>query len=143
MICLLALLVFAVMGIFSATHRALAKEAFDCVFRRVTLRPCNTGLDKRIKMKIVGKVLKRSVRAAKFLNTHFEMISWFFTIVTVVSLFYSALAVYNLYTFGTCTPSEPGACPLNFNATEACKTEGANTAAVNAIAVFVSNVIRV
>ena len=56
MICFVALAVFAVMGLFSAKYRPYAKEAFDCVFRRLTLRKCESGLDKRIKSKLTGKI---------------------------------------------------------------------------------------
>ena len=33
MICLIALIIFGVLAIFSASYRPLAKEAFDCVLR--------------------------------------------------------------------------------------------------------------
>lgn len=104
MICLIALAVFAVCGIFSAKYRSWAKEAFDCVFRRITLRPCNTAFDKKVQAKIVGKMLQRNVRAAAFINKYFELISWIFTIIMIVSLIYSAIAVYNLVVHGTCDP---------------------------------------
>ena len=52
MACLIALIIFGIMGIFSASHRALAKEAFICVFKRVTFRPCDTGFKEKIKGKI-------------------------------------------------------------------------------------------
>ncbi len=50
--CVVALVVLSIMGIFSASNRALAKEAFDCVFRRITLRPCPTGFDEKIKARV-------------------------------------------------------------------------------------------
>jgi hypothetical protein len=37
MICLIALVVFGIMSIFSVGFRPLAKESFNCVFRRLTL----------------------------------------------------------------------------------------------------------
>ena len=51
MACLIALIIFGIMGIFSASHRALAKEAFICVFKRVTFRPCDTGFKEKIKLR--------------------------------------------------------------------------------------------
>jgi hypothetical protein len=57
MFCIVAFAVLSILGIFSATNRALAKEALDCVLRRVTLRPCNTGFDEKIKAKILGSVI--------------------------------------------------------------------------------------
>ena len=102
MICIIALAVFGIMGLFSATHREMAKEAFDCVFRRVTLRPCNTGFDEKMKGMIVGKILLKSPTAAKYVNRHFELLSWLFLAITVVSLAYSAWGAYNYWAYGNC-----------------------------------------
>lgn len=111
-LCIVALVVFAVMAVFSAKYRPLALEAFECVARRVTLRPCETGLDQRIKAKVLAKILAHSPKAARLINQNFELLSWAFTILFFVSLAYSLLAVYNLYFFGTCTPENPGACVI-------------------------------
>ena len=110
MICILALVVFGILGIFSATHRTMAKEAFDCVFRRITLRPCNSGFDQKMKGKIVGKLINKSPRTAGFVNKHFELLSWIMVAVFFVSMIYSGYAVYNLGVHGTCTPENPDAC---------------------------------
>lgn len=102
MICIIALIVFSILGIFSATHRALAKEAFDCVLRRVTFRPCTTGFSEKIKGKIIGKLLTKSVVVAKFFNKHFEIISWVFVILTIGSTFFVIKGGYNFYLYGSC-----------------------------------------
>jgi len=102
MICLIALLVFGVLGIFSAAHRKIALEAFECVFKRVTLRPCDSGLDKRLKSQITGKLVKRNLRLAKFIFRHFEAISWVFTILLIGSIIYSGISIYNLAVHGNC-----------------------------------------
>ncbi len=102
MICIIALVVFSVLGVFSLQYRKLAIEAFDCVFRRATLRPCTTGFDQRMRAKIVGKLLVKSPRAAKAVKTHFELLSWTFTIIMFVSLFVTATSVYNLAVYGNC-----------------------------------------
>ena len=60
MFCIVAFIVLSIISIFSVSHRALAKEAFDCVFRRVTLRPCNTGFQEKMKAQITGKLLMKS-----------------------------------------------------------------------------------
>jgi thiol-disulfide isomerase/thioredoxin len=121
MICIIALVVFGVLGLFSVGYRSLAKEAFSCVFRRMTLRPCETGFDQRMKAKVVSKILSRSHRAARFVNNHFEALSWIFTIAMFASLGYSAYSLYNLATLGTCDPVS-GQCPfgtIRVNATNA------------------------
>ena len=122
MFCLIALIVFSVLGIFSATHRQLAKEAFDCVFRRITLRPCNTGFDQKIKGKVVGKLLNRTPKLAKNIHRFWEPISWVLVIVFFVSLFLSGQTVYNLIKYKTCDPADPQNCILSSQ--EECSPSG-------------------
>lgn len=100
--CLVALIVFGIMGIFSASQRALAKEALDCVFKRVTFRPCNTGFAEKVKGKLLAKVLKRSTFLAKVLNKYYEIFSWIFFILMVGSTVWVLNGVYNFYVYGSC-----------------------------------------
>lgn len=102
MICIIALVVFSILGIFSATHRAMAKEALDCVFRRITLRPCDTGFNEKIKGRIIGKILNRSVRLARFFDKRLEIISWIFMILTLTSAIFIIRGGYNYYMYGSC-----------------------------------------
>jgi thiol-disulfide isomerase/thioredoxin len=102
MICLIALVVFGILGIFSAKYRQISFKAFDCVFRRMTLRPCNSGLDHQLKTGVVGFLSRRSVKAARFTVKHFEIISWIFTILMIVSLFFSVKGVYYYVVYGNC-----------------------------------------
>lgn len=113
MICIIALVVFGILGIFSTTHREYARDAFDCVFRRVTLRPCNTGFDQKMRGKIVGRIFTHSPKVAGAVNKHFEAISWFFTILMIASFAYTAYGMYNLAVFGTCDPANPQNCVFN------------------------------
>ena len=113
MICIIALAVFAVLGIFSVKYRVLSKEAFNCVFRRMTLRKCETGFDKKMKAGIVSHLMKKSHFAAKMMHRHFEAISWFFTIMMFVSMYYTGLGAYNYATFGNCNGELGGFCIFN------------------------------
>jgi len=128
MACIIALIVFSVMGLFSATHRQLAKEAFDCVFRRVTFRPCNTGFKEKIRGRIVGKLLRRSVKLAKFSNKYFEVFAWIFFLLTVVSTGYTVKGGYNFYRYGSCNGlNQGGFCafdPTGKNNTTSSVTDG-------------------
>ena len=78
MFCIVAFIVLSILGIFSAANRRLAKEALDCVLRRITFRPCNTGFDEKMKAKILGKVIMRSEKLASFINKRFEILAWAF-----------------------------------------------------------------
>ncbi len=102
MICLIALVVFGILGIFSATHRKIAFEAFDCVFRKITLRKCHAGLDVRLKTQITSKFLEKNQKVGQFVYHHFELISWFFTILMLASMIWTAIAGYNFYLYGNC-----------------------------------------
>jgi hypothetical protein len=105
MICLIALVIFAVLGIFSARYRTLAKQAFRCVFLKLQFKPCDVELDTKIKSTLTSKLLKRSPSAARFVYKRFEALSWVFTIVFFASLAYTVYGVYNLITIGTCDPN--------------------------------------
>ncbi len=112
--CIIALIVFAVMSIFSAGHRKLALEAFRCVLRKATLRPCETGMDERMRAEAVAHVLRYSPHAARVVNRHFEAVSAIFFIISMASFAYSALSVYNFYYYGNCEgPTATTACFLN------------------------------
>jgi len=129
-ICFIALITFAILGIFSAKYRAYAKEAFDCVFRRLTLRKCNTAFDKKMRMKASTKLMKVNKGLGSFVFKYFEAIGWIFTLLLVVSLAYSSIAVYNLAVYGTCDPHSPEICVFTPNAagpscgSEACGERG-------------------
>lgn len=114
MICLIALFVFAMLGIFSAKYRDYFREALNCVFRRATLRKCDTGFDRKMKAKIVGRLMKRNPKIAAGVFRHFEAISWFFTILLFASMAYSVDGLYNYAVYGNCNGDDSSAfCVFN------------------------------
>jgi hypothetical protein len=102
MFCIIAFVILSILGIFSATNRHLAHEALDCVFRRITFRPCNTGFDEKMKAKILGKIINRSERAARFLNKNFEILSWVFFVLLLGSSIWAVRGIYLYYVSGSC-----------------------------------------
>jgi len=102
MFCIVAAVVLSIMGIFSASNRQLAKEALDCVFHRITFRPCTTGFDEKMKAKILGTVITRSERSARFLNKNFELLSWTFFVVLLAASIMFVRGFYLFYTTGSC-----------------------------------------
>lgn len=114
MFCILAFIALSIISIFSASHRELAREAYDCVFRRITFRPCNTGFKEKMKARLVGKLLSRSAIAAKLLNKHFELLSWILFLTTVASIFWTGKGLYNFYMYGSCNGlNKSGFCALD------------------------------
>ncbi len=110
MLCFVALIVFAIMSIFSAKYRPLFKRALKCVFQKATLRPCDTGLDEEIQAKSVAGIMKYSPKAATFLNRHFQAFSFMFTILFFASLFFTAQGIYNFIIYGNCNGLQGGFC---------------------------------
>lgn len=102
MVCIVSFIVFAILGIFSARYRALAKDAFQCVARRVTLRPCDTSLETKIRASLVSTIMKRSLPLAKFVNRYFEVLSWAFVILSVASTVLVFRGLYLYYRYGSC-----------------------------------------
>jgi protein-disulfide isomerase len=102
MICIIALVVFSILAIFSASYRPLAGEAFDCVFRKITFRKCRTNLDQRLKSQITGRLMRKNTYVARFVYKRFELLSWIFVILFIASLAYSAYGGYNYALYGNC-----------------------------------------
>jgi protein-disulfide isomerase len=110
MICIIALIVFGILGIFSVKYRIIAKEAFNCVFKKITLRKCDTGLDIRLKSQISGSFLKFSPRLGRIAYKYFEVFSWIFLILTLVTLYFMGLGLYNYAVYGNCNGPQGGFC---------------------------------
>ena len=111
MFCIIAFIVLSILGIFSASNRVLAHEALDCVLRRITLRPCTTGFDQKMKAKILGTVIGRSEKAARFINRHFELLSWIFFILLLSSSILAVNGTYLFYRYGSCNGlNQTGVC---------------------------------
>ncbi|MFH1916239.1 MAG: thioredoxin domain-containing protein [Nanoarchaeota archaeon] len=106
MLCIIALIIFGILGIFSASYRKIAIEAFDCVFRRITFRKCRTNLDARLKSQLIGKVMRKSKKSGRFLYKYFEVFSWIFLILLVASMVAIGYGLYNYAKYGNCNGPE-------------------------------------
>ncbi len=100
-ICIIAAVIFGFLGLFSVRYRGYAKEAFRCVWRMSTLRPCDTDFDKKVKAAIVGKLMKWP-HFAGFIHRKFNVISWVFVAVFFISMAYTGYSVYNLIVWQNC-----------------------------------------
>jgi hypothetical protein len=102
MICIIALVVFGILGIFSLRYRLLAVEAFGCVLRRIVLRPCQTGLDERARAWITGKIMKFCPFCAGFFYRRFRIFEFALALVFVWSIVQTGVSGYNYYMYGNC-----------------------------------------
>ena len=106
-LCLVALVVFSVMSIWSAKYRKLAKEAFKCVTKTLMLSPCDMAFEQKVKAKVTAKLLRVSPTLARGFYQNFRIFSWAFTASFFVSLFITAYSFYNFAVYGSCEPGEP------------------------------------
>jgi hypothetical protein len=118
LICLIALVAFAILGLFSVKYRTYFFEALDCVTKKVTLRKCTTSFDQKMKMKVSSKVAIVNKSLGSFTFKHFETISWVVTILMIASLIWTAyvgvMGAYNYYAYGNCNgPNSTEACVYN------------------------------
>jgi hypothetical protein len=110
-ICIVALVVFSVMSLGSAKYKKLARDAFRCVAKMITLSPCDVGFQQRVKGRVTAKLL-RVPRLARLFYRNFALISWLFTLTFFASLIYSAYAMYNFFVYGSCEPG--GVCYITW-----------------------------
>jgi hypothetical protein len=106
-LCLVALVVFSVMSIWSAKYRRLAKEAFKCVRKTLMLSPCDMAFEQKVKAKVTAKLLNISPTLARGFYQNFRIFAWAFTASFFVSLFITAYSFYNFAVYGSCDPGEP------------------------------------
>jgi hypothetical protein len=106
-LCLVALVVFSVMSIWSAKYRRLAKEAFKCVTKTLMLSPCDMAFEQKVKAKVTAKLLNISPTLARGFYQNFRIFAWAFTASFFVSLFITAYSFYNYAVYGSCDPGEP------------------------------------
>jgi hypothetical protein len=106
-LCLVALVVFSVMSIWSAKYRRLAKEAFKCVTKTLTLSPCDMAFEQKVKARVTAKLLNVSPTLARGFYQNFRIFAWAFTASFFVSLIITAYSFYNYFVYGSCDPGEP------------------------------------
>ncbi|MEM4259328.1 MAG: thioredoxin domain-containing protein [Candidatus Pacearchaeota archaeon] len=112
-ICIIALPIFAILGLFSLKYRVLAAEAFRCLFKTIQLKPCDSGLDNRIKSKFTAKLMWWPWLARTFYN-YFEVLSWIFVILALLSMLGVGYGIYNYAVYGNCNgPDSPNFCVYN------------------------------
>jgi len=117
MFCILAFIVFLVLypilGIFSPTYRYLFKKSFSCVFKKITLKPCDIDLKTEIKGKLIGKSLAKNPKFIKFFDKSFDIIAFIVVVLSIWSLGYTIVAGLNLFVYDTCTASSGESCSLS------------------------------
>lgn len=112
MFCIAAFIVLGFVAIFSASFRPLAKKAWHCVLRRITLRPCDIDFSEEMKGKLLGRIIVTHPRLARFLDRWIDWLAFIFVVLSIWSVLYTATALLNLYVYDTCSPSSVESCSL-------------------------------
>lgn len=106
MICIASLIVFSILGIFSAKHRALAAEAFNCLLSKAVAGECDSSFEDRMRATVLTPLLGRFPRTAAFVDRHMEKLAAVFVILLLVTLAISLRALVFLYLYGSCAGPE-------------------------------------
>ncbi len=112
MLCILSFFVFAILGIFSASHRALAKKAWYCLVKKIQFKPCDINFNEELKGKMLGKLILTHPSVAKFLYKWADTISVIFVIISIWSLLVVVKSGVYLVAFDTCNPYSEQGCSL-------------------------------
>ncbi len=113
-LCIIGLVVFSILGIFSAKYRRLAAESLRCVFRMAMFRPCESTLDQRAKAVLTSKAMSFSPSLGRLIYGHFALLSWAFILIFLASTAAMAWGIYNYAAFGNCNGEQStGFCPFS------------------------------
>lgn len=112
MFCIASFIILAIIGIFSASQRQLAKKAWQCTIKKVTFRPCDTSFKEETKSKILSHVANKTPKLVKTADISIEIASFIFVFLTIWSLLSVAYSGLNIFVWGTCTPSQASSCSV-------------------------------
>ncbi len=116
--CIAGIIIFGILGIFSAKYRYYFREALHCMKRQALLRPCDTEFDNKMKAKITGNLMKVSPSLSRFVFRRFVLISWIFVIMLFASIAMTGAGVYNWWAYGNCNgPDSSEFCIFNLDST--------------------------
>ncbi|MFA4820096.1 MAG: DsbA family protein [Candidatus Aenigmatarchaeota archaeon] len=100
--CIVGLVIFGILGIFSAKYRRYFRESLHCMRRQLMLKACDTQFDQEMKSKISAKISKKSPSLARFIFRRFVLLSWILLIIMLVSVASLAYGFYNFVAYGNC-----------------------------------------
>lgn len=116
MLCIAAfiifLLLYPILGIFSADYRYLFKKSWECVFKKITLKPCDINLGQELKSRLLSKIIFKYPKLTKMLDKSFDFLAFLLVLVSIWSLIYMLVAGLNLLVYDTCTPKNVEGCSL-------------------------------
>jgi hypothetical protein len=116
MFCIAAFIILAVMAVFSARYRRYVGTAWNCVWRRVTFRPCDTTFKQDIKDHLLAPVAARRPGLVRPASVALEILAVLVILTTVWSGYTVVKSAVNLYVYGTCNKQDSASCTLGAEA---------------------------
>lgn len=130
MLCILSFFVFAILGIFSASHRELAKKAWYCLVRKIQFKPCDINFNEELKGKMLGKLIFTHPRLGSFLYKWADVLSIIFVVLSIWSLWAVVRSSVYLIAYDTCDPYSEQGCSL---AGDSCAINVASISFIDAV----------
>ncbi len=122
--CIVGIVIFGILGIFSAKYRYYFREALHCIKRQALLKPCDTEFDNKMKAKITGNLMKISPSLSRLVFRRFVLISWIFIIMLFASIAMISAGVYNWWAYGNCNgPDSSEFCIFNIDSTSVSQSD--------------------
>jgi len=119
MLCIFAfiifLILFPILGFFPSYRRLFARS-WECVFKRITLRPCDINLGEELKNQLLGTIVFKYPKFTRFLDKTFSFWAFLFVVLNIWSLLYVMVAGVNLLVYDTCDPVSGEGCSLSGDA---------------------------
>ncbi len=112
--CIVGIVIFGILGIFSAKYRRYFRESLHCLKRQMLLKPCDTKFDMKMKAKIAAAAGKFWPALGRFVFRRFMLLSWVMILMLIFSVASVGIGVYNTVAYGNCNgPDSTDFCLFN------------------------------
>jgi hypothetical protein len=116
MFCIASFIVLLVMGAFSARYRVYLKKSWNCTFRRLTFRACDTTFREDTKSRMLAPLALRAPQLVKPASAGLEIAAVLLILTTVWSAYTAVKTGANLFVYGTCDKQNSESCSLGAQA---------------------------
>ncbi len=112
--CIVGIVIFGILGIFSAKYRRYFRESVHCLKRQLMLKPCDTKFDQEMKARIAAKLGSKNPALARFVYKRFTLLSWIMIAMLIFSIGSIGFGIYNTLAYGNCNgPDSTDFCLFN------------------------------
>ena len=116
MFCIAAFIVLLFMAAVSARYRKYLAKAWNCTFRRITFRPCDTTFKQDMKDHMLAPIAARRPGLVRPASIGLEVAAVLIILTTIWSGYEVVKSGVNLYVYGTCNKQDSASCSLGAEA---------------------------